>query len=72
MDQCEVSVTIPFNPTEPWMATINGIELNDTVDQTAQVTLASLCGSCLGDTSAMPMVLFPICYRGDPVWQQHL
>jgi hypothetical protein len=32
MDQCEVSVTIPLNPTEPWIATIIGIEFGDTVD----------------------------------------
>jgi hypothetical protein len=32
MEQCEVSVTIPINPIEPWMATVIGIELDDTVE----------------------------------------
>jgi hypothetical protein len=31
MEQCEVSVTISINPEDPWMATIIGIELDDTV-----------------------------------------
>jgi hypothetical protein len=34
MEQCEVSVTISLNPIEPWMASIIGIELDDTVEQT--------------------------------------
>jgi hypothetical protein len=50
MEQCEVSVTIPLNPTEPWMAFIISVKLDDTVEQTAQVTLTSLCGSHLADT----------------------
>jgi hypothetical protein len=32
MEQCEVSVTIPLNPMKPSMATVIGIELDDTVD----------------------------------------
>jgi hypothetical protein len=32
MKQCEVSMTIPLNPVEPWMATVIGVELDDTVD----------------------------------------
>jgi hypothetical protein len=35
MEQCEVSVTIPLSLEEPWMATIIGVELDDTIDQTA-------------------------------------
>jgi hypothetical protein len=72
MEQCEVSVTIPLCLEEPWMTTIIGIELDDTVDQMAQVTLASLCGSRLADTAAMPIALFPIRYQVDLVWQQCL
>jgi hypothetical protein len=26
MDQCEVSMKIPFNPTEPWLGSIIGSE----------------------------------------------
>jgi hypothetical protein len=54
------------------MATAIDIELDDIVDQMAQVILASLCGSCIANTVAMPIVLFPIRYRGDLVWQQCL
>jgi hypothetical protein len=42
IEQCEVNVTIPLSLKEPWMATIIGVELDNTVDQTAQVALASL------------------------------
>jgi hypothetical protein len=72
MEQCEVSVTIPLNPREPWMASVIGIGLEDTVKQTTHVALTSLCGSRLAGTAVMPIVLFPVRYPGDPVWQQHL
>jgi hypothetical protein len=62
-------VTIPLNPIDPWMATIISIELDDTVEQTAQVAFISLCGSHLADTAAMPIALFPVHYQGYPVWQ---
>jgi hypothetical protein len=60
------------NLTEPWMATVIGVELDDTIKETTQVTLTSLCGSRLADTITMSIVLFPVHYRGDPVWQQRL
>jgi hypothetical protein len=63
---------IPLNPTEPWMATIIGVELDETVEQTAQVALTSLCERHLADTTAMPIVLFPIRNQEDPVWKLHL
>jgi hypothetical protein len=72
MEQCEVSVTIALDPMEPWMATIIGIELDDTINEMAHFTLTSLCGSRLADTTAMPIALFPFRYQGDPVWQQRL
>jgi hypothetical protein len=62
LDQCEVSVTIPLNLAEPWMATVIGIMLDDTVEHMAQVSLTSLCGSHLTDTAAMPLTLFPTPY----------
>jgi hypothetical protein len=66
-DKCEVNVVIPLNPTEPWMATVIRVELDETVEQTAQVALTSLCESCLADTAAMPIVLFLICNQEDHV-----
>jgi hypothetical protein len=32
---CEINVVIPLNPMEPWMATVIGVELDETVEQTA-------------------------------------
>jgi hypothetical protein len=57
---------------EPWMATVIGVELDETVEQTAQVTLTSLCETRLADTAAMPITLFPIRNQEDPVWKQRL
>jgi hypothetical protein len=71
-DKCEVNVVIPLNPLEPWMATIIRGELDETVEQTAQVTLTSLCETRLADTATMPITLFPICNQEDPVWKQRL
>jgi hypothetical protein len=72
LDKCEVSVMIPLNPAEPWMGTVIGVELDDTIEQTAQVALTSLCGSRLTDTAAMPIAFFPIRNQGDPMWKQCL
>jgi hypothetical protein len=71
MEQCEVNVMIPIRPEEPWSVTVMGVELDDFVDKTAHFALASLCGSYLADTTTMPLALFPFCYQGDPLWQQH-
>jgi hypothetical protein len=68
MEQCEVSITMPLNPMESWMAAVIGVELDDPVEQTTQVALTSLCGSRLADTAAMPITLFSVRYWGDPVW----
>jgi hypothetical protein len=32
MEQCEVSVTIPLNSIEPWMSSVIGVELDDTIE----------------------------------------
>jgi hypothetical protein len=68
-DKCEVNVAIPLNPTEPWMATVIGVELDETVEQTAQVALTSLCETRLANTAVMPIALFPIRNQEDPVWK---
>jgi hypothetical protein len=65
-------MTIPLNLAEPWMTTVISVELDDTVEQTAQVTLTSLCGSCLTKMVMMLITLFPTRYQGDPMWKQHL
>jgi hypothetical protein len=71
-DNCEVNVVIPLNPTEPWMATVIGVELDETVERTAQVALTSLCESSHVDTAAMSITLFPIRNQEDLVWKQRL
>jgi hypothetical protein len=53
------------------MATIIGVELDETIEQMAQVALTSLCESRLADTTAMPIVLFPIRNQEDHVWKLH-
>jgi hypothetical protein len=62
-------MVIPLNSTEPWMATVIGVDLDETVEQTAQVALTSLCESRLADTAAMPIALFLIRNQEDPVWR---
>jgi hypothetical protein len=59
-DKCEVNVVIPLNPTESWMETLIGVELDESIEQTAQVALTTLCESHLADTAAMPIMLFLI------------
>jgi hypothetical protein len=71
-DKCEINVMIPLNPTESWMAIVIGVELDETVEQTTQVTLTSLCESRLADTAAMPIALFLIHNQEDLVWKQRL
>jgi hypothetical protein len=71
-DKCEVNVVIPLNPAEPWMTTVIGDELDETVEQTTQVALTSLCEICLVDTVVMPITLFPIRNQEDPVCKQCL
>jgi hypothetical protein len=71
-DKCKVSVVIPLNPMEPWMTTVISVELDETVQQTAQVALTSMCETRLTDTATMPIALFPIRNQEDPVWKQCL
>jgi hypothetical protein len=71
-DKCEVNVVISLNSTKPWMSTIIGVKLDETVKQTAQVALTSLCESRLADTAVMPTALFLIHNQEDPVWKWRL
>jgi hypothetical protein len=52
MDQCEVSVMIPFDPTELM----------------AHIALTSLCEDQLAATAALPITLLPIQDQENPVW----
>jgi hypothetical protein len=72
MDQCEVNVTIPFDPTEPWSGSIIGSELDIGVELMAHIALTSLCEDHLTATTTLPIVLLLIQDQENPVWQQHL
>jgi hypothetical protein len=67
LDICETSMMILLNLADPWMGTVIGSEPDTTVEQMAHITLTSLCESCLAATTAMPIVLFPIRNKENPV-----
>jgi hypothetical protein len=71
-DRCEVSVMLPISPTEPWGMTVIGVELDETIEQVAHVALTALCGSRLNDTAAMPIAVFLICEKEEPMWGQRI
>jgi hypothetical protein len=72
MDQCEVSVMIPFDPMESWLGSVIGRELDTGVELMAHMALASLCEDRLVATAALPIALLPIQNQENPVWQQRL
>jgi hypothetical protein len=71
-DRCEVSITIPLSPTEPWGATVVGVELDETVEQATHIALTALCESHLNDTAAIPIAVFLIRMQEEPMWRQRL
>jgi hypothetical protein len=60
LDQREVSVMIPFDPTEPWSGSIIGSELDTGVELMAHIALTTLCEDHLTATAALPIALLPI------------
>jgi hypothetical protein len=72
MDQCEVSVMIPFDPTEPWSGSIIDSEPDTSIELMAHIALTSLCEDRLVATVALPIVLILIQDQENPVWQQRL
>jgi hypothetical protein len=60
MDQCEVSVTIPFDPTKPWSGSASSSEPDTGVELMAHVALTSLCEDHLAATAALPITLLLI------------
>jgi hypothetical protein len=72
MDQCEVRLTIPFDPTEPWSGSVIGSEPNTGVELMAHIALTSLCEDHLTATTALSIALLPIQDQENPVWQQRL
>jgi hypothetical protein len=72
MYQCEVSMMIPFDPTEPWSGSIIGSEPDINVELMAHITLTSLCEDHLAATAALPIALLLIQDQENPIWQQRL
>jgi hypothetical protein len=72
MDQCEVSVTIPFDPTKPRLGFVISRVLDTGVELMAHIALTSLWGDHLVATVAQPIALLLIQNQENPIWQQHL
>jgi hypothetical protein len=70
LDRCEVSVMIPFDPTEPWSGSVIGSEPDTSVEMMAHIALTSLCGEHLTATATLPIVLLLIRNQENLVWQQ--
>jgi hypothetical protein len=60
LDKCKVSVTIPFDPMEPWLGSIIGSKPDTTVKMMPHVALTSLCEDRLTAIAALPIVLLLI------------
>jgi hypothetical protein len=60
MDQCEVSVTIPFDPTEPSSGSVIGSEPDTGIELMAHIALTSLHEDHLAATATLPIALLPI------------
>jgi hypothetical protein len=71
-DQCEVSVMIPFDPTELWSGSVIGSEPDTGVELMAHIVLTSLCEDHLVTTVALPIALLRIQDQETPIWQQRL
>jgi hypothetical protein len=60
LDRCEVSMSIPFDPAQPWSGSIIGSEPDTSVEMMASIALTSLCEDHLVATAALPIVLLLI------------
>jgi hypothetical protein len=51
MVQCEVSITIPFDPMEPWLGSGIGSEPDTSIELMAHIALTSFCEDHLTATA---------------------
>jgi hypothetical protein len=72
LDQCEVSTTVPFNPTEPWLGSVISSESDTNIELMAHIALTPLCEDRLAATVALPIALLLIRDQENPIWQQRL
>jgi hypothetical protein len=69
MDQCEVSVMIPFKPMDPWSGSAIDSEPDTSVELMAHIALTSMCKDRLTTTAALPIALVLIQNQENPIWQ---
>jgi hypothetical protein len=69
MDQCKVSMMIPFNPTEPWSGSVIDSEPDIGVELMVHMALTSLCEERIAATATLPIALLPIWDQENLVWQ---
>jgi hypothetical protein len=67
MDQCEVSVTIPFDSMEPWSGSVISSEPDTSVELMAHIALTSLCEDRLTAIAALPIALLLIWNQENPI-----
>jgi hypothetical protein len=72
LDRYEVSVTIPFDPTEPWSGTVIVSEADTGVERMAHIALTSLYEDRLAATTTLPIALLLIQNQENPIWQWRL
>jgi hypothetical protein len=72
MDQCEVSMMIPFDPTELSSGSIICSVPDTGVELMAHMALTSLCEDRLAATATLQIVFLPIQDQENPVCQQRL
>jgi hypothetical protein len=60
LDRCEVNVTLPFNPTEPWSGFVIGSEPDTGVEMMVHIALTSLSEDRLTATTTLPIALLGI------------
>jgi hypothetical protein len=72
LDRCETSMTIPFDPTEPWSGPIISSEPDTGVEMMAHIGLTSLFEDRLTVTVVLPIALLPIQNEENPIWKQRL
>jgi hypothetical protein len=67
MDQCEVSVMIPFDPMELWSGSVIGSEPDTNIELMAHMALTSLCEDRLTATATLPITLLSIRNQENPI-----
>jgi hypothetical protein len=72
LDRYEISVMIPFNPTEPWSGSIFCSKPNTGVEMIAHIALTFLCEDRPSTTAALPITVLLIQNQENPIWQQCL